>query len=91
MITNWFKISLRVLFKHRLYTGISLIGLGIAIASFWFIANFVKNASQYDTFQNNPDRIYRLTTQITACGDTEHYATSGKPLGNILSNGFEGK
>ncbi len=90
MTDNGFKISLRVLFKHRLYTGISLLGLGIAIASFWFIASFVKKSNEYDNFQTNAERIYRVTTEITAGGETEHYATSGKPLGSTLSENYTG-
>lgn len=88
MFRHNFKVSLRILFKYRLYTGISLIGLSIAIASFWFIANFVKNAYQYDTLQQHVSSIYRLTMQIKAGDNTEHYATTGKPLGSFLKTDY---
>lgn len=90
MINNWFSVSLRILFKYRLYTGISLVGLAIAIASFWFIANFVTNSHQYDAYQNNAHSIHRLSMQVTAGGNTDHYATTGKPLGKVLADNYAG-
>lgn len=87
---NQRNFSLRILFKYRLYSGISIIGLGIAISSFWFIANFVKNSHQYDAFHNNSNRIHRLTMEVTAGGSAEHYATTGKPLGDLLSKDYSG-
>ncbi|MEM9337996.1 MAG: ABC transporter permease [Bacteroidota bacterium] len=83
-------LALRVLFKYKLYTGVSLIGLGIAISSFWFIANFVGNAHQYDSFHENHDRIYRLTMEITAADNTDHYATTGKPPARLLIDNYTG-
>jgi len=88
--TNRFKISFRILFKYRLYTGISLIGLGIAISSFWFVANYVKNSYQYDLFHQNSGRIYRLTMDFTTGGNTDHMAATGKPLGTLLKTGATG-
>ena len=89
-MTRSIRFSLRLLFKYRLYTGNNLIGLGIAITSCWFIANFVKNAHQYDAFHENHDRIYRLTMDVNAGGNSDHYATTGKPLGKLLSEGYSG-
>ncbi|MGD1839716.1 MAG: ABC transporter permease [Thermonemataceae bacterium] len=83
-------LTLRVLFKYKLYTGVSLIGLGIAIASFWFIANFVKNSHQYDSFHKNQGRIYRLTMEITTADNTDHYATTGKPPARLLIDNYTG-
>lgn len=83
-------LTLRVLFKYKLYTGVSLIGLGIAISSFWFIANFVKNSHEYDAFHANHDRIYRLTMEIIAADNTDHHATTGKPPASLLTESYAG-
>ncbi|WP_282162147.1 ABC transporter permease [Ulvibacterium marinum] len=90
MISNWFRVSLRILFKYRLYTGISLVGLAIAITSVWFIANYVTNSYGYDAYQDHADRIHRLSMQITAGGNTDRYATTGKPLGSVLAENYSG-
>ena len=83
-------LTLRILFKYKLYTGVSLVGLGIAISSFWFIANYVSNAHQFDAFHENQDRIYRLTMEITAADNTDHYATTGKPPAHLLIDNYGG-
>ncbi len=82
--------SIRILFKYRLYTGISLVGLGVAVSSFWFIANYFKHSHQYDAFHENRDRIYRLTMEITTGGSTSHYAATGLPPGALLNKDYTG-
>ena len=49
-MTDQIHRSLRILFKYRLYAAFSIFGLGIAITSIWFIADFVKNSYRYDVF-----------------------------------------
>ncbi|MEL7119782.1 MAG: ABC transporter permease [Bacteroidota bacterium] len=80
--------SLRVLFKYRLYTFIALIGLSISIASIWFIADYVQKSYQYDAFHANQDRIYRLSMEITAGGSSDHFATTGTPLGDLMQQNY---
>jgi|GEM_PF-2858909 len=89
-MANRLRISLRILLKYRLYTGISLLGLSVAIASFWFIANYVNRSRAYDALQVNGKHIYRLSMQITAGGQTDHYAVTGKPLGAVLADTYTG-
>lgn len=76
--------SLRVLFKYRLYSGIALIGFGISLASIWFIADYVQQSYQYDAFHKDHDQIYRLSMEVTAGGHTDHFATTGFPVGDLL-------
>jgi putative ABC transport system permease protein len=82
--------SLRILFRYRFYTGFALIGLSIAVTSVWFIADYAKKSYEYDTFHSNHDRIYRLTMEVTAGGNTDHYATTGNPLGEVMSKNYPG-
>ena len=80
--------SLRILFKYRLYTGFAIVGFSIAIASAWFIADFVTKSYQYDTFHTNHQNIYRLTMEVSAGGNSDHFATTGKPLGELLHRNY---
>lgn len=82
--------SLRVLLKYRLYTGFALIGLSVAITSVWFIANYLKTSYQYDTFHSQHQEIYRLSMEVTAGDQTDHFATTGKPLGAFLYKNYTG-
>lgn len=85
-----FRQSLRVLLRYRLYTGFALIGLSVAITSVWYIANYVKHAYTHDAFHDHGDRIYRLSMEVTAGGQTDHYATTGKPLGELMQKEYTG-
>lgn len=85
---NPLRQSLRVLLKYRLYTGFSLIGLSVAITSVWFIANYLKTSYQYDTFHKQHQEIYRLSMEVTAGDHTDHYATTGKPVGEFLLKNY---
>ena len=82
--------TLSVLFRYRLHSGFALIGLGIAVASLWFIVDYVKTSYAYDTFHTSHKNIYRLTMEITAGGNTDHYATTGEPLGDLLHKNYPG-
>jgi putative ABC transport system permease protein len=62
----------------------------VGISSFWFIADFVKRTHQYDAFHENQDRIYRLSMEVTAGGNTDHYAVTGLPPGQHLYENFPG-
>ncbi|HAA10511.1 MAG TPA: hypothetical protein DCE41_01975, partial [Cytophagales bacterium] len=79
-----FKHTLRVLFRYRLYTGFAWIGLSIAVTSVWFIAHYVQQSQQYDTFHPQVENLYRVTMEVIAGGEAEHYATTGFPLGDRL-------
>jgi len=60
MIFTSLKITLRNLFKNRLYSAINLIGLTIGFASFLLISVYVKEELNYDGFNKNADRIVLL-------------------------------
>ncbi|WP_170110547.1 ABC transporter permease [Flavilitoribacter nigricans] len=80
--------SLRTLFKYRLYTLVSWIGLGVSLASIWFIADYIQQSRQYDAFHEKNQNIYRLTMDVTAGGQTDQYATTGLPPGDLLQQNF---
>ncbi len=85
-----FKHSLRILLKYGQYTGFALVGLSVALTSVWFIADYVGASYEYDRFHSNHDRIYRLTMDVAAGGNTDSYATTGKPLGEYLTKNYPG-
>ena len=84
------RYGLRTLFRYRMYTSFALLGLSIALTSAWFINDYVNAFYQYDAFHSKQDRIYRLSMEITAGGSTDHYASTGKPLGEVLSENHPG-
>lgn len=74
MFKNYLKIALRSFAKHRLTTSINIIGLsiGIACASLGYL--FVQHEYSYDTFHEEHDQIYWLSSTIN-----ENFRISGTP------------
>ncbi len=60
MIRNYVKIALRIIRKHKGYSFINILGLGIGMAVCVLILLFVRYELSYDAYHENADRIYRL-------------------------------
>ena len=76
MFRNYFKIAFRNLFKHKLHTGINLIGLSLGLGVGILIFFFVQLELSFDTFHQDLDRIYRIKTHERIDGEmTETYSS----------------
>lgn len=60
MFTNFIKIALRNIIKHRSYVIINVLGLSIGIACSILIMLFVLQELSYDKFNKKFERIYRV-------------------------------
>lgn len=81
MLSNYIKIALRNLRKHKGYSFINIFGLSIGIASVLLILLFVQHELSYDRWNENADRIVRPTLDINFGGNAQHYAVTGGHLG----------
>lgn len=79
MLTNFFKLAIRSLYKNKLYTGINVIGLSIGIAAVILIYKIVSHEQSYNKNFKNYDRIVRVIRQETNKEDGIGY-TAGNPL-----------
>ena len=61
MITNYFKIAFRNLFRQKLYTFINIGGLALGMACVLLIGVYVQDELSYDKFHRQADDIYRIT------------------------------
>lgn len=59
MITNYLKLAFRHLIRNKGYSGLTMFGLAVGVASFLMIALWVIDELNYDRFHYNGDRIYR--------------------------------
>jgi putative ABC transport system permease protein len=64
MLKNHFKIALRNLWRHRVFSFINITGLSVGITACFFIFMYVTFELSYDKFHTKGDRIYRLVTDI---------------------------
>ncbi|HXB09903.1 MAG TPA: ABC transporter permease, partial [Puia sp.] len=64
MFTNYFKVALRNLWKSKGFTAINIIGLASGLGVCLLIVLYVVDELNYDRFNVNADRIYRVDADI---------------------------
>jgi len=64
MLRNYFKIAVRNLLRHRLFSGLNIFGLATGMACSILIFLWVQDEVSFDSFNPGADRIFRLTTKI---------------------------
>src|SRR5882757_9817635 len=60
MLKNYFRIAWRNIKRHKVYSGINIIGLAIGIAACLLILQYVSFELGYENFQEKKDRVYRV-------------------------------
>jgi putative ABC transport system permease protein len=68
MFNNYFKTAWRNLMKNKVFSAINVLGLGIGIAAFLLIINYLRFEYSFDDFNANEDRIYRVPMVETETG-----------------------
>ena len=63
MLRNYVNIAWRNLARHKAYTLINLLGLGLGIACATIIFAVVRYHLSFDTFHPNANRTYRIVTE----------------------------
>lgn len=61
MFKNYFKISVRHLLRHKMFTTINVLGLAIGLASFLLINEYVRFEKSYDSFFTDSEQLYRVS------------------------------
>ena len=89
MLTNYLKIAWRNLWKHRLFSFINVFGLASGMLVCLLAMIDIKGAFDYDSFQPNRDRTYRVITDATTkTNDLQSFATTPLPLASALKQDY---
>ncbi|SDE14504.1 ABC transporter permease [Niabella drilacis] len=64
MIRNYLKTAWRNLIRNRLYGGLNITGLGIAMAACFILLLYVYHEFSYDRHNEKLDRIYQVYTNF---------------------------
>ena len=88
MLTNYLKIALRNLQKHKTYAVINMAGLAVGLAACLLIVLFVQDELSYERFHENADRIYRVVEDQQVEGRVSKLATTYTPLAPALTTEF---
>ncbi|MFP4088805.1 MAG: ABC transporter permease [Cyclobacteriaceae bacterium] len=62
MIGNYFKIALRSMLKHRIFSFINIFGLAISLSACLLMLSIIVVQYSYDEFHADADRIYRINS-----------------------------
>jgi len=88
MIRNHFKVALRYLARHKGYTFINVLGLGVGVACCILIMQFVKSEWSFDRFHAKSDQIYRAWLEEHYQGEIFRNTQTPVPLGPVLQAGL---
>ncbi len=88
MLKSYFRIAIRNLAKHRLYSMVNIAGLTIGITACLLIGFYVWNEMNYDHFHKNADRIVRVTMEYNASGKVNKTAVTGTKVGPDFQRQF---
>lgn len=89
MLSNYFKIAIRNLWKNKLFSFINIMGLGLAIPFALLALMHLQSTFEMDNFHADSDRIYRvLTDEKTNDGGKTSYASSPFLLAENLRNNY---
>lgn len=90
MLKNYFKITLRSLWKSKIFVFINVFGMGIAMAC-CIVAylNYDYNAS-YDVQHVNADNVYRVNFIRDFQGEKTKNGIAPMPVGNLIRDNLSG-
>ncbi len=84
MFRTYLTIAYRNFFRHKLFSGIKVLGLSIGISAALVIYLIVSYEFGFDTFEKDKDRIYRVVLDAKFNGNLGHSAAVPAPLGNTI-------
>lgn len=84
MYRNYIKIAIRNLLKHRVHSGINLLGLAIGLAGTILIALWIQRELSMNTFHENSARVFRILEHQTYGVDIMTFGATPGPLARVL-------
>jgi len=87
MLRNYIKVIIRNMRNNKLYSGINVLGLSIAVAICLLASMYVINELSFDTFHKNIDSIYYMRSKIVF-GNMSMQAGAQAPLAQQLKETF---
>jgi putative ABC transport system permease protein len=86
MFKNYLKTALRNILKYKIFSLINIFGLAVAMTVSMLIILMLADQTEYDQFQVNKERIYRILTQRLDGGPPN--ATTAFPLAAMLKTDY---
>ena len=88
MFSSSLKITLRKLYREKVYALINIAGLSLGIACTLILALYLRSELTYDRHTHNYQQIYRVVGEYNANGKIERMAQTSPVLGEMLKAEF---
>jgi len=88
MLTNFLKVTLRNLYREKMYAVINITGLSIAIACCIILGLYLKSELTYDRHNLKHERIFRIAMEADNNGQTRSYGAASRVLAPLLSREY---
>ena len=64
MIRNYFVVAFRGIMRNKAYSFINILGLSVGVACCMLLALYIQDEYSYDRHIADPDRVYRIVTEL---------------------------
>jgi putative ABC transport system permease protein len=88
MLRNFFKVTVRNLWRNKSFSAINILGLAIGMASALLIGLWINNELSVDCFYTNKDRIYHMYGREMINGMMDAGARTPSPLAAELKKNY---
>lgn len=85
---SFLKVTLRNLYREKMYAAINITGLSISIACCLILGLYLRSELTYDQHNTKHKQIYRVVNEINMNGKPETIALTSQILGEILTEEF---
>jgi putative ABC transport system permease protein len=83
MIRNYFRLALRNIARHKVFTFLNIAGLAIGMAASLLILLWVQDELSYDKFNKKGENIYRVEEDQFYSGERYHVTVTPHPSGPV--------
>jgi len=88
MLKNYFVVTLRNLWKQKLYGFINIGGLAVGLACFILILHFVQHELSYDHFHEKGTQIFRAVQHRPTSNGINYWSATSPALAHTLVEEF---
>lgn len=80
MLSNYLKIAIRQLLKHKTFSFINILGLSVGVACCALLAMFIQDEFSFEKHFTDHSQVYRITTTFTKDGKTDKFPRISPPI-----------
>src|SRR5688500_10785778 len=87
MFENYFKIAWRTMLRKKMYTGITVGGFALGLATCMVIFLFIRSELSYDKHYRDGERIFRIFNDYRG-SETDRWTSLPPPAAQVLKSDF---